>query len=726
MNFLPHDFGGAAADRPEAQVRRGTLARRLILAVTALLVPLVVATLVGVVMFRSSIGSLEDFQRESVDETARVVEARNLLALADDVGEQYVEAHDAVAGEEFRSIGRRLTGSLDGLSDLSSEQEMAIIAKVRARWAKIDSELNEAANIPLGDATDTALDPFHDDIDDALSMLADLNELRGVEIADEIATMRRNVQLQLLFGLVLLGVGIASASLLARWARRTITDRLGLLEGAALRIGSDDLSHRIDVGGDDELSRVGDAFNTMAGTLERSRIDLQRQAYHDPLTGLANRELFMQRIDHAKDRARRRGEPFSVLYLDLDGFKFVNDSRGHHVGDEVLQVAATRMAACLRTEDTLARLGGDEFGVLLEETGAAAAAKVVDRLVHAVGDTPFTEHDLPIGVSVGITTGGTHDDIDQLLREADTAMYSAKANGGSAWQAFDPVAHLDGVKTQSMRAELQRAVEQHEFVVHYQPVVRLETGAVEAVEALVRWQHPERGLLPPEAFLDAAAATGHVLFIDNWVMHEACRQVKAWQTSVPGAAGLSACVNFSGSQFRHPGLAGSVADALRASGLRAQDLVVELTERSLVHDVEAAATELQQLRKLGVRIALDDFGTGYSSMSHLLRFPVDIIKVDRSFVSEMDNGGQGSDLAQALVTFGRTMGLQTVGEGIEQPHQLGLLRSVHCELGQGYLFAEPSDADQLGEILSRSLTIVPEQSATCSPSRRTPTTSARS
>ena len=300
MNLLPRDFGGAAADRPEAPVRRGTLARRLILAVTALLVPLVVVTLVGVAMFRSSISSLEEFQRESVDETARVVEVRDLLALADDVGEQYVEAHDAAAGEEFRSIGRRLIGSLDGLSDLSSEQEMAIIAQVRARWAKIDIELNEAANIPLGDDTDAALDPFHDDIDDALSMLADLNELRGVEVADEIAAMRRSEQLQLVIGLATLGVGIASASLLVRWARRTITARLGLLEGAAIRIGSDDLSHRIDVGGDDELSRVGDAFNTMAVKLERSRIELQRQAYHDPLTGLANRELFMERIGHAK------------------------------------------------------------------------------------------------------------------------------------------------------------------------------------------------------------------------------------------------------------------------------------------------------------------------------------------------------------------------------------------------------------------------------------------
>ena len=261
----------------------------------------------------------------------------------------------------------------------------------------------------------------------------------------------------------------------------------------------------------------------------------------------------------------------------------------------MLQVAATRMRACLRPEDTLARLGGDEFGVLLEETDAAAAAEVADRLVHALGDTPFTEHDLSIGVSVGITTGGADDDIDELLRQADASMYSVEGDTAAArGRHSTPWRISTGSGRSPLRAELQRAVEQHEFVVHYQPVVRLETGAVEAVEALVRWQHPERGLLAPAAFLDEAEATGQILFIDNWVMHEACRQVKAWQTDIPGAAELSVCVNLSASQLRHPGLAGSVAEALRASGLRPQDLVVELTEGSLVHDIEAAATELQR------------------------------------------------------------------------------------------------------------------------------------
>jgi len=671
-------------------------------------VPLVVTTVVGVAMFRSSIGSLEEFRRETIDETARVTDASELMAVADDLGEQYVEEGDAAAGDEFRSISRQIDDSLAGLSDLSSDQEQAIVAAISMSWAQVLRDVEAAAAMPQDEYTDLALDPFHDDLDDGISMLADLNALHVVAVADEIASMRRTEQLQLVIGLVTMLVGVATASLLVRWARRSLTARLGLLEGAAVRFGSDDLSHRVDVGGDDELGRVGDAFNAMAVQLNKTQDELQRQAHHDPLTGLPNRALFMERIGHAKSRALRRGKPFSLLYLDLDGFKYVNDSCGHHVGDELLQVAATRMSACLRTEDTLARLGGDEFGVLLEETDATTAAEVADRLVHALGDTSFTEHDLTIGVSVGITTGGAHDDIDNLMRKADASMYSVKGHGGGAWQAFDPAVHLDGVRSVSFRTELQRAVEHHEFVVHYQPVVRLDTGRVEAVEALVRWQHPERGLLAPAAFLDEAEATGHILFIDNWVMHEACRQVKAWQTSLPGASGLTACVNLSARQLSHPGLAGAVGEALSSSGLRPQDLVVELTEGSRVDDMEAAAMELQKLRELGVRIALDDFGTGYSSMSHLLRFPVDIIKIDRSFVSAMGTDGQGSDLAAALVTLGQTMGLQTVGEGIEETHQLSLLQSLGCELGQGYLMAKPLAADALGDLLGRGFTFVSE------------------
>ena len=692
--------------RTSGQPRQRSLARRLLLAVTALLVPLVVVTLVGVATFRSSIGALEGFRRETVDEAALVDEARELLSLADNAGEQYVEQGDAAAGEEFRSIALQIDRSLDRLSVLSSDAEIAVVTDARTQWTKVVADVEEAAAIPRDEYTDAALDPFHDDLDAALSSLASLYTLHGVAVADQIVAMRESAQLQVVVGLVTLMIGIATAGLLVRWARRSITVRLGLLEGAADRFGSDDLTHRIDVGGDDELSRVGDAFNTMAVRLQRTRVDLQYQALHDPLTGLPNRALFMDRVNEAKDRVASRGEALSVLYLDLDGFKEVNDSHGHHVGDELLHEAAGRMRACLRTGDTLARLGGDEFGVLLEDTDAETAACIANRVVHALGDRPITRHNLPIRVSVGITTGRTDDDIDLLLRQADASMYSAKGRGGGAWEAFGGTEHQVRARTLPLRDELQHAVERHEFLVHYQPIVRLDTGAIEAVEALVRWEHPARGLLDPAAFLDEAEESGHILFIDNWVMHEACRQVKAWQTDIPGAASLTACVNLSSIQLRHPGLAGAVEEALRLSGLAPQHLVVELTEASLVNDMEAAATELQKLRHLGVRVALDDFGTGYSSMSHLLRLPVDIIKIDRSFVSAMDKGGQGSEIAAALVTLGRSLGLQTVSEGIEESPQLDALRSLHCELGQGYLFAKPMEAQQLGAVLSRGMAVV--------------------
>jgi diguanylate cyclase (GGDEF)-like protein len=277
--------------------------------------------------------------------------------------------------------------------------------------------------------------------------------------------MRHSEQLQLAVGLQTLVLGVTIACVVARWARRTITVRLALLEGAADRFGADDLSHRTDVGGDDELTRVGDAFNDMASKLHGTRFELQQQALHDVLTGLPNRALFMERVGRAKDRVTLEGGSFALLYLDLDGFKAVNDSCGHHVGDELLQVAASRMRACLGPGDTLARLGGDEFAVVLDDTQEATATVVAGRLVHALGDTVITGRDLSIGVSIGITTGAADDDIEDLLRQADSSMYSAKVAGGSAWAVFDREQPIDHSWPQPLRTELQRAVERREFVV---------------------------------------------------------------------------------------------------------------------------------------------------------------------------------------------------------------------------------------------------------------------
>jgi diguanylate cyclase (GGDEF)-like protein len=432
---------GPSGSVTSARTRHGSLARRLRLAITALLVPLVAVTVVGVVMFRSSIAGLEAVHRESVDEAALVDHARDLMSAADDLGERHVEDGDATAGEEFLSISRQVDATLDRLEAMSSLQETAIMDALRAQWSKVVADVDAAAGTTEADVAEVSLDAFHDDLDEALSTLAGLYAIQGLELADELGSMHRHEQLQLGVELALLVVGLGMAALVASWARRSITVRLGMLESAAERFGTDDLVHRIDVGGDDELTRVGDAFNGMAGKLHLTRSELRHRALHDELTGLPNRAKFMDELEAAQVRAARRGGCFALLYLDLDGFKQVNDSWGHHVGDELLRIVATRLRACLRPGDGLARLGGDEFGVLLDDVDATRATEIADRIVEALGTIDVASHALVLGVSVGITTALAGDDIDDVIQQADSSMYSVKARGGGAWSVFDADGH---------------------------------------------------------------------------------------------------------------------------------------------------------------------------------------------------------------------------------------------------------------------------------------------
>ena len=483
---------------------------------------------------------------------------------------------------------------------------------------------------------------------------------------------------------------------LARRLRRSIAVPLLSLEEAATKFGSDELSHRIHVSHDDELGRVGNAFNIMAGRLDASRADLRHIALHDALTGLPNRVLFIERMEQAIARARRRGTPFSVLYVDLDLFKGVNDTLGHEAGDEVLVAVSSRIMGCLRAEDTAARLGGDEFGVLVDDGDLDAAVEVAERLRGALTgfvSTAFGE--VPIRASIGVAVRRGDEALDELLRQADTAMYAAKTHGTGGWEVFGVDMERVRSGAANVRMELKLALERQELVVHYQPVFNLTTEAVHGVEALVRWNHPERGLLQPAEFLEDAQESGQISSIDKWVLEAACRQVREWQETRPGQDRLRAFVNLSAARLQHPGLAEEVRGALRSSGLRPSDLVIELTETEPLHDVEHAAGELRELKALGVTFALDDFGTGYSSLSHLMRFPVDMIKIDRLVVAAIRTRDTMSGLASALVMLGETLGLQTVAEGIEEQEQLDTLRIVGCELGQGYYFAKPMPPEQL-------------------------------
>ncbi|MGZ4631020.1 MAG: putative bifunctional diguanylate cyclase/phosphodiesterase [Actinomycetes bacterium] len=436
---------------------------------------------------------------------------------------------------------------------------------------------------------------------------------------------------------------------------------------------------------------------------ERKRLEseLTHRALHDSLTGLSNRTLFGDRLEHALQR-RATGH-VAVLFLDLDDFKTVNDSLGHSVGDQLLVAVATRFAAVLRPSDTLARLAGDEFALLAEDiSGVSDAEDIAARLLATLRE-PFVVagRETFTHASIGIALHDSADsDAEGLLRNADVAMYTAKRSSKSGYAVFEQQMHDAAVQRLELKADLERALQRDELRVHYQPFIELSSGEVIGFEALVRWQHPQRGLLLPLTFIPLAEETGFVRAIDRWVLAEAARQSAWWQADRPGSLPLTMSVNISARGLQDPSFVDDVADVLARTGLLPSTLVLEVTESALTEDVEAAAERLQQLRALGVRIAIDDFGTGYSSLSHLARFPIDTFKIDKSFVDSIVTDPE-SPMAQAIVEIGRTLRLQTVAEGVESPAQLERLRSLGCHVAQGFLFAEPLPPEEATALLPR-------------------------
>jgi diguanylate cyclase (GGDEF)-like protein/PAS domain S-box-containing protein len=413
------------------------------------------------------------------------------------------------------------------------------------------------------------------------------------------------------------------------------------------------------------------------------------QAFHDPLTDLANRSLFLYQVGHALARGARHQAPVTVLFLDLDNFKNVNDSLGHAAGDRLLVEAARRLAACVRDSDLIARLGGDEFAVLIESTDHVDEVRALaDRIVEAVA-RPFTlgGKEVFVSASIGIARTGHGETADELVRNADVAMYIAKTRGKGRFVLFEPDMHAAALERLDLEADLRRAVERGEFRLEYQPIVTLDGGEVCGAEALVRWQRPGRGLVPPSVFIPVAEETGLIVEIGRWVLREACRQGQRWE--MERGAPVRVTVNLSGRQLQDPAIVHDVREALAGSGFTASDLVLEITESILMQHVEVSLDRLTQLKELGVSLAIDDFGTGYSSLSYLQRYPIDILKIDKAFVDTIDKGGDGTVLASAIVALGDTLRLDTVAEGIETEAQRGMLLELGCAFGQGYLFAPP-------------------------------------
>jgi len=422
------------------------------------------------------------------------------------------------------------------------------------------------------------------------------------------------------------------------------------------------------------------------------------QALHDALTGLPNRVLFRDRLEHALARAGRGGGSVAVLFLDLDRFKTVNDSLGHAAGDELLCRVGERIGSCMRTADTAARLGGDEFAVLIEDlTSTREAVRVAERIIQALAEPlPVAGREVYVGASIGVATG-THG-AEDLLRDADVAMYRAKSQGKGRYALFEEGMQAEVVDRLELEGDLQRAVDRGELEVFYQPIISLAGGAMAGHEALVRWRHPTRGLLGPGAFVPVAEETGLIMPIGRFVLREACRQAAVWQAET--ARPLTINVNLSGRQLEDPSLVEQVTGILRETGLPPSRLVLEITETVLMQDTEATIERLRALRALGLRLAIDDFGTGYSSLRYLNRFPLDVLKMAKPFVDGLGTRQEDPALARAIVDLGGNLGLQVVAEGIEGSGQLAQLQALGCPLGQGYWFARPMPAGEAGAHLA--------------------------
>jgi diguanylate cyclase (GGDEF)-like protein len=434
---------------------------------------------------------------------------------------------------------------------------------------------------------------------------------------------------------------------------------------------------------------------------------LLHQARHDPLTGLANRVLLVEQLQDALQYAARVRSRVALLFLDVDNFKIVNDSLGHDAGDQLFAAAARRVERVLRTGDTLARFGGDELAVVCTDVNDADEARALAERIARVFDEPFAldATEVFISVSMGISLSeGASDTPERLLRDADAAMFTAKELGRDRVEVFDDFMRERAVERLEIEKSLRRALLRDELRVHYQPVVEFDCSEVMGFEALLRWQHPERGLLGPGDFLSVAEDTGLIVPIGAWVLHEVCRQAAEWADSAPvDTRPLAVAVNLSARQLAHPDLVATVAEALALTGLPPQLLILEITESVLMTDRELAVTILHALRSLGVRLSIDDFGTGQSSLGYLKTLPVDSLKIDRSFIDGLGSDPDDSAIVAAVVSMGHALGLTVTAEGIETPLQLSELRSLGCDLGQGFYFARPQPSEVAAALVHRRL-----------------------